>query len=121
MDALESEIEDLQKIKLSSTQVETFIDKIFPLPIDKTTNTIDTSSRAYENALKRRDQLLDIYTDKTDLANLGNSGYKFISAVTDFVDHVNTKNTANGALNTYMKVANGHPIVDLAYNMVKAA
>lgn len=121
MDALESEIEDLQKIKLSSTQVETFIDKIFPLPIDKTTNTIDTSSRAYENALKRRDQLLDIYTDKPDLANLGNSGYKFISAVTDFVDHVNTKNTANGALNTYMKVANGHPIVDLAYNMVKAA
>ena len=115
MEALAKEAEELNKIKLSTPQVEQFINRIFPINEDK------MSDKQKENQTLRRDQLFEVYRSKDDLQNFDNNGYRFISAVADYVDHVDGRKTANGNLNRFMSVAHGNSIVDQSYNMVLAA
>ena len=115
MEALAKEAEELNKIKLSTPQVEQFINRIFPINVDK------MSDKQKENQTLRRDQLFEVYRSKDDLQNFDNNGYRFISAVADYVDHVDGRKTANGNLNRFMSVAHGNSIVDQSYNMVLAA
>ena len=112
MDALQAEAERLQQIKLTSVQVEQFINRLYPIDPDATERIKNTKNEARAN-------LLSVYNDKDDLANYGNTGYKFISAVADYVDHADGKrNTATASENRFMKVSYGSPVLDQAYKMV---
>ena len=114
MKAINAEAEVLNQIKLSSTQITQFIERLFPIREDMT-------EKAKEKCILRRTQLMTVYTDKDDLANFDDNGYKFISAVVDYVNHVNGKNTKTAAINRFMSVASGNPLVDKAYDMVMMA
>ena len=114
MNAIQREAEVLQSIKLSDTQVISFINRLFPI-------TNEMTDRTKENRNIKRAQLLEVFLSKDDLSNFGSTGFKFISAVADYVDHVSGKNTTNGSLNRFMNVAYGSPLVDTAYNMVLEA
>lgn len=114
MDALAREAEILEGIKLSDTQVNQFINRLFPIREDMT-------DRTKENRMIKRNQLYEVFYSKEDLMNFGTTGFRFISAVVDYVDHVDGKNTKNAILNRFMCVAHGHPLVDKAYDMVLAA
>ena len=115
MESLAKEAEALNKIKLSDTQVDQYINRLFPIIDNKMTD------KQKENQLLRREQLSDVFYHKDDLANYNSTGYKFISAVADYVDHVDGRKTANANINRYMSVAHGNSIVDQSYNMVLAA
>lgn len=111
MNALQKEAEMLYSIKLTDTQVKQFVDRIFPLKPDMT-------DKCKDNQMIRRNQLLEVYYGKDDLLDFDNTGYRFISAVADYVDHAKGKNTKNAAINRYMGVVHGNPLVDKAYDMV---
>lgn len=114
MEALNRECEVLQSIKLTSTMVDQFINRLFPIG-DKMTD------RQKERIYSRRLQLSDVFYAKEDLTEFGSTGFKFISAVADFADHVEGKKTVNANINRFMGVAHGHALVDQAYNMVMMA
>lgn len=114
MKAIEAEAQVLNGIKLSISQVLDFIERLFPI-------NDEMNEKAKENCELRRAQLLAVYNEKEDLMNFDDNGYKFLSAVVDYVNHVNGKNTKTAALNRFMVIASGSPIVDKAYDMVMAA
>lgn len=112
MNALSEECEKLQKIKIDSNQIIPMINRLFPI------DEKDMTDKQKENQELRRSQLLDVFFSKDDLTEFGSTGYKFISAVADYVDHREGRRTANSNLNRFMDVANGSPLLDMAYNMV---
>lgn len=114
MEALNRECEVLQSIKISSSQVTQFINRLFPI-------NDDMSDKQKENQERRRKQLLAVYLDKADLFEFGSTGYKFISAVADYADHVEGRNTQNSNINRYMYIAHGSALVDQAYTMILMA
>lgn len=114
MEALTKEAEELEKIKLTDNQITQFINRSFPIREDMT-------ERTKNNCIDRRLQLREVYEAKDDLQNYGQSGFRFISAVADYADHFNGRNTEKSSLNRFMSVAQGHPLVDKAYEMVMAA
>ena len=117
MTSLQKEAEALNKIKLTGQQVQTFIERLFPMPDEQHEKV---SKKVKDNILVRRVQLMSVFLEKEDLANFDFNGYRFMSAVTDWVDHNDGRNTANGAYNRYMSVISGSPLVDMAYKMVKS-
>ena len=114
MEALTRECEVLNSIKLSDKQVIGFINRLFPINPKMT-------DKQKENQELRRSQLTDVFYVKEDLMDFGSNGYRFLSAVADYVDHVEGKKTKNASINRFIGVANGHPIVDKAYEMVLTA
>lgn len=114
MDMLIKEIELLQSIKLTNKQVREFTNRLFPIKDDMSEDQKETMEL-------KREQLLDVYTNKIDLYNFDSSGYRFLSAVADYVDHVEGRKTVNANLNRFMSIARGNDIVDNAYFMVLGA
>ena len=52
----------------------------------------------------------------------GNNAYRFINAVSDFATHNEPlRRTANYKENLFMKTMDGNPMIDRAYQIVKAA
>lgn len=113
MEELTKECEELQAIKISDGQIIGLINRL--LPIDE-----NMTDKQVENQELRRSQLFDVFIAKADLTEFGSTGFKFVSAVADYVDHRDGRNTANSSLNRFIDVANGHHLVDMAYNMVKS-
>lgn len=111
MEALNRECEVLSSIKLSDMDVINFISRLFVI-------TDDMTDKQKENMTIRRSQLSEVFYEKDDLSDFGHNAYKFISAVADYVDHVEGRKTATAAINRYMGVVQGNPLVDQAYAMV---
>lgn len=115
MNALQKECEMLQSIRLSETQVNQLVNRLFPISVEKMTE------KQQANQLDRRAQVIEVFYTKEDLLDFGMTGYRFISAVADYVQHNKGKKTKNAALNRYMQVVSGHPLLDKAYEMVITA
>lgn len=111
MEALNGEIEMLQSIKISDTDVANMIDRLFPI-------SDDMSDKQREKVQLRRSRVSQVYYLKDDLSDLGDTAYHFISAVSDYADHVIGRRTETSAINRYIHVAHGCTLVDEAYNMV---
>jgi len=114
MKHLTAECERLQRINIPYEQIIPLINRL--LPIDEKNMT----DKQKENQEVRRANLLDVFLSKDDLQSFGSTGYKFISAVADYADHVDGRNTVNANMNRFMYVANGHYLVDMAYNLVNS-
>lgn len=115
MTALGQEFENLRKIKLSERQVLDYI-KIL-LPIDENYSLLQ--KRGVE---KLRADMKMRYFDAPDLKDVGNNGYRFVNAVSDFATHSTPRRkTANYKENIFARTADGNPMIDRAYQLVKAA
>ena len=115
MTALGQEFGDLRKIKLSEKQVLDYI-KIL-LPMEENYSLLQ--KRGVE---KLRADMKMRYFDAPDLKDVGNNGYRFVNAVSDFATHSTPRRkTANYKENIFARTADGNPMIDRAYQLVKAA
>ena len=116
MSKLGKEFEELKRQKLSVRQVKEYIELL--LPLEKTTSLVTA-----KNVKKLRDDLRARYYDAPDLQDVGgNNAYRFINAVSDFATHNEPlRRTANYKENLFMRTMDGNPMIDRAYQIVKAA
>ena len=102
--------------KLSDRQIKEYIELL--LPLEKTTSLVTA-----KNVKKLRDDLRARYYDAPDLQDVGgNNAYRFINAVSDFATHNEPlRRTTNYKENLFMRTMDGNPMIDRAYQIVKAA
>jgi len=115
MAELNKEIDILNTIRLSDSKVISYINELIPLPDDAT----DIQKK---NVNQLRDDIITRYYEAPDLRVLDKNAYRFINSVSDHATHVTPiRNTANYQENLFMKTLEGHPVIDRAYAMIKAA
>ena len=115
MDSLGMEFENLRRQKVTDAQVKEYIEIL--LPMEK-----DATSIQSKNTLKLREDLQHRYYDAPDLQKVGNNAYRFLNAVSDFATHARPlRRTLNYNENLFMRTMDGNPLIDRAYQLVKAA
>lgn len=115
MDNLGEEFEYLRGQKITDSQLKEYVGQLLPLEKDAT-------SIQEKNTLKLREDMLSRYYDAPDLRGVGNNAYRFINAVSDFATHAKPlRRTANYNENLFMRTMDGNPMIDKAYQLVKAA
>ena len=115
MDCLGVEFEQLRRQKITDAQVKEYIELL--LPMEKDPTPIQS-----KNIIRLREDMMKRYYDAPDLQKVGNNAYRFINAVSDFATHSNPlRRTANYNENLFARTVDGNPIIDRAYQMVKAA
>ena len=115
MDCLGVEFERLRRQKITDAQVKEYIELL--LPMEKDPTPIQS-----KNIIRLREDMMKRYYDAPDLQKVGSNAYRFINAVSDFATHSNPlRRTANYNENLFARTVDGNPIIDRAYQMVKAA
>lgn len=115
MDCLGLEFEQLRRQKITDEQVKEYIELL--LPMEKNPTSIQS-----KNIIKLRKDMERRYYDAPDLQKVGNNAYRFINAVSDFATHSNPlRRTANYNENLFARTVDGNPLIDRAYQLVKAA
>lgn len=115
MDSLGREFEGLRKKKLTDKQVMEYIEILLPLE-DNATPQQTKNVRRLQEDMKLR------YFEAPDLKDVGKNAYRFINAVSDFATHAEPlRKTANYKENMFARTIEGNPLIDKAYQMMKAA
>ena len=115
MDELGKEFENLRKIQLSDKKVMEYINLL--LPVDNS-----MTQQQKKGITKLQEDLKMRYFDAPDLKSVGNNGYRFINSVSDFSTHAQPRRrTANFQENLFAKTVDGNPLIDKAYQLIKAA
>jgi len=115
MDELGKEFEALRMKKLTDKQVMEYIEILLPIE--------DGSTPQQEKNMKRlREDMKIRYFDAPDLQGVGKNAYRFVNAVSDFATHSRPlRMTANYKENMFARTIDGNPLIDKAYQLVKAA
>ena len=115
MTGLAQEVDNLNRIKLTEPKVLNFISELMPLP--------DNATEIQKKNVKQlHDDIITRYFEAPDLKALDKNAYRFINAVSDHATHADPiRITANYRENLFMKTLEGHPLVDKAHSLVKAA
>ena len=115
MDNLGIEFEQLRRQKMTDAQVKEYIGLLLPMEEDATL----VQSK---NIIRLRKDMEQRYYDAPDLQKVGNNAYRFINAVSDFATHSSPlRRTANYNENLFARTVDGNPLIDKAYQLVKAA
>lgn len=115
MDCLGMEFEQLRRQKVTDAQVKEYVELL--LPMEKEPTPIQS-----KNTLRLRQDMMKRYYDAPDLKKVGNNAYRFINAVSDFATHAEPlRRTANYSENLFGRTIDGNPLIDKAYQLVKAA
>ena len=115
MDSLGKEFDELRKKKLTDKQVMDYIEILLPMEDNTTPQQRKNISRLREDMGRR-------YFDAPDLKTVGKNAYRFINAVSDFATHAEPlRKTANYKENIFSRTMEGNPLIDRAYQMVRAA
>jgi phage/plasmid-like protein (TIGR03299 family) len=115
MGALSREAAEMSLIKLTDKKVMQFIDELIKMP-DEPTDLRRT------NITRLRADITHRYFDAPDLKLLPKNGWRFINAVSDFATHAEPlRKTVKYNENLFAKTMDGHPLIDKAVMMVKAA
>lgn len=115
MDCLGAEFEQLRRQKMTDAQVEEYINLL--LPMEKESTQIQS-----KKIIRLREDMRKRYYATPDLQNVGNNAYRFINAVSDFATHANPlRRTANYNENLFARTIDGNPLIDKAYQLIKAA
>ena len=115
MAELGREFDALSRIKMPDSKVISYVSELIPLPDNAT-------EIQKKNVNQQREDLLMRYFDAPDLRVLDKNGYRFINAISDYATHsAPIRNTANYQENLFMKTLEGHPVIDKAHAMLKAA
>lgn len=110
---LKAEAEALALQKVSANDLKKFTELLFP-------EALDMSDRAKRNMLYNRNEFVKCL-DAPDLANLKDNKWGVLNAVSDFVTHTEPlRKTDTYQENLWGKVMNGHPVMDAAYDLLKA-
>ena len=74
------------------------------------------------NIIGLRTDITHRYFDAPDLRLLPKNGWRFINAISDFATHAEPlRKTAKYNENLFAKTMDGHPMIDKALVMIKAA
>lgn len=115
MDCLGIEFERLRRQKMTDGQVEEYIELLLPMEKDPT-------PMQEKNIIRLRKDMEKRYYKAPDLQKVGNNAYRFINAVSDFATHSDPlRRTANYRENLFARTMDGNPLIDKAYQLVKAA
>ena len=115
MDSLGQEIEKLRMKKITDKQVMDYIEVLLPIEDGSTPQKVKNISRLREDMKMR-------YFDAPDLKNVGKNAYRWINAVSDFATHSTPlRKTSNYKENVFSRTMDGNPLIDRAYQLVKAA
>lgn len=115
MDSLGHEFEALRKKKLTDKEVVGYIEVLLPAEDGATPQQAKNMKRLQADMARR-------YFDAPDLQDIGRNAYRFINAVSDFATHSKPlRKTANYKENLFLKTVDGNPLIDKAYQMVRAA
>ena len=115
MENLGIEFEQLRRQKMTDAQVKEYVEQLLPMGKEPT----PIQSR---NTLRLRQGMMGRYYDAPDLKKVGNNAYRFINAVSDFATHAEPlRRTANYKENLFGRTIDGNPLIDKAYQLVKAA
>ena len=115
MDCLGIEFERLRRQKVTDSQVKEYIEQL--LPMEKEPTPVQG-----KNIIRLRKDLMKRYYDAPDLQKTGNNAYRFVNAVSDFATHgAPLRRTANYRENLFARTVDGNPLIDRAYQLVKAA
>ena len=115
MDSLGAEFEQLRRQKMTDAQVKEYIEVLLPMEGEP-------SSIQSKNILKLRRDMERRYYDAPDLQKVGSNAYRFINAVSDFATHSEPlRRTANYNENLFARTVDGNPLIDKAYQLIKAA
>ncbi|GAA6376472.1 DUF932 domain-containing protein [Firmicutes bacterium i23-0019-B6] len=115
MDGLGKEFETLRSKTMSDKQVLDYIEMLLPIEENATPQQTKNLKRLREDMKMR-------YYDAPDLQDVGKNAYRFINAVSDFATHAEPlRKTSNYKENLFAKTVEGNPLIDKAYQMVKAA
>ena len=115
MERLGKELEDLRGREVTDGQIREYIEQLLPIEEDAT----PIQSR---NIIRLRKDMERRYFDAPDLQDVGNNAYRFINAVSDFATHARPlRRTANYNENLFSRTMDGNPLIDRAYQLVKAA
>ena len=115
MDCLGIEFEQLRRQKVTDAKVKEYIEQL--LPMEKDATPVQS-----KNIIKLREDMKRRYYDAPDLQKVGNNAYRFINAVSDFATHSSPlRKTANYNENLFARTIDGNPLIDRAYQLVKAA
>lgn len=115
MDNLGKEFETLRMQSMTDKQVMEFIETLLPIEDNAT-------SQQKRNMKRLQEDMKICYFDAPDLQDVGRNAYRFINAVSDFATHAEPlRKTANYKENLFSRTVEGHPLIDKAYQMVKAA
>lgn len=115
MDNLGIEFEQLRRQKVTDAQVKEYVEQL--LPMEKEPTPIQS-----RNTLRLRQDMMGRYYDAPDLKKVGNNAYRFVNAVSDFATHAEPlRKTANYKENMFGRTIDGNPLIDKAYQLVKAA
>ncbi len=115
MDCLGIEFEQLRRQKITDRQAREYIEQLLPMEEEPT----DVQRK---NVMRLREDMMKRYYDAPDLQKIGNNAYRFINAVSDFATHSSPlRRTANYNENLFSRTVDGNPLIDRAYQLVKAA
>ena len=115
MDCLGAEFEQLRRQKMTDAQVKEYINLL--LPMEKESTQLQS-----KNIIRLREDMMKRYYDAPDLQTVGNNAYRFINAVSDFATHANPlRRTVNYNENLFARTIDGNPLIDKAYQIIKAA
>lgn len=115
MDCLGAEFEQLRRQKMTDVQVKEYINLL--LPMEKESTQLQS-----KNIIRLREDIMKRYYDAPDLQTVGNNAYRFINAVSDFATHANPlRRTVNYNENLFARTIDGNPLIDKAYQLIKAA
>ena len=115
MDCLGEEFERLRRQKMTEAQVKEYVDLL--LPMEKEPTPVQE-----KNVLRLRRDMLRRYYEAPDLKKTGNNAYRFVNAASDFATHAEPlRKTVNYKENLFARTVDGNPLIDRAYQLVKAA
>lgn len=115
MDKLGREFEGLRKKTLTDKEVMDYIEILLPTEDGSTPQQIRNMGRLRADMAHR-------YFDAPDLQDVGKNAYRFINAVSDFATHAAPlRKTANYKENLFSRTIDGNPLIDKAYQMMRAA
>lgn len=115
MEKLGKEIEKLRGLEVTDQQVKEYIEILLPLEKEPTPTQ-------RKNIARLRDGIAQRYYDAPDLQGVGKNAYRFINAVSDFATHSTPlRRTVNYNENLFSRTVDGNPLIDKAFQLVKAA
>lgn len=133
MKALEEEFGELKLKSLTDKQVETMTEKLLEIEFNnlwnkaiKTGKIVDFKEhlrqQKYEDKLNtKKNDIITIYHEKPDLVGTEKSAFRFINAVSDYAGHTTDhKQTRNYQENLFMKMIDGHNLIDTAHKIALA-
>lgn len=115
MDSLGKEFEHLRSQTLTDKKVMEYIELLLPIEENAT-------PQQKKNMKKLQEDMKIRYFEAPDLLDVGKNAYRFLNSVSDFATHADPlRKTANYKENLFSRTVDGNPLIDKAYQMVKAA